>query len=394
METADAVVIGAGLVGVSTAYELARAGIGRIVVLERAVRPGTGSTAACTGGIRLQFSSRANSLLSLYGLTRFRAFGEELCVDISLRPSGYLFLVTIESEVERYSRGHAQLRELGIESGFVDREWIGRTAPFLELEDVVCGSHCPAEAHADPYSVLQAYLGALRGLGVRIDTGRPVAGLTVSHDAVIGVQTGKGDMQTGAVVNCAGPWAGEICRMAGVELPLVPRKRHVLAVKTPFPVDRDLPLIVDDKSGWYLKPEPGNTALIGGTDRHGTVSLDTDAEPWIVDGIIEAGIRRAPALENARVIRTIVGLRSMSPDDHALIGAVPGVRGFYCAAGFSGHGFMHAPAAGKALAELVAGAAGAPAAGSFDLTAFRPGRFAATGLAGAGSAPEPERYVF
>jgi sarcosine oxidase subunit beta len=173
--------------------------------------------------------------------------------------------------------------------------------------------------------------------------------------------------------------------MAGTDLPVLPRKRHVLAVKPPFSLNQDFPLIIDMGTGWYLKQEAGAIALIGGTDRRGTVSLELSPESDKVDQIIRAGIERVPQLEDAGIIRTIVGLRSMSPDDHALIGGVPGLEGFYCAVGFSGHGFMHAPAAGRALAETILEGKSS----TFDMTAFDPSRFV-----GASSKSDAETYVF
>lgn len=171
--------------------------------------------------------------------------------------------------------------------------------------------------------------------------------------------------------------------MAGVNLPLVSKKRHVVAIMPPSLLPEDLPLIVDSDSGWYLKAEPGGIALVGGTDRDVQPACDTLPEQNVVDRIVEATVRRAPRLADAGIIRTIVGLRCMSPDDHACIGRMANIEGLYCAAGFSGHGFMHAPAAGMALSELIATGQSAALAG------FDPRRFERDSTASA-----PERYVF
>ncbi len=389
METADVVVIGAGVIGLSVAYELALAGIGQIALLEKEELPGMGSTAACTGGIRLQFSSEANIRFTQYGLQRYGKFEEELGVDVELKKNGYLFLLSDRDEISRYVQGHELQNALGVTSRFVDTEWIARIAPFLSLEDIVSGSYCPQEAHADPSKVCQAYLGGLRVFGVDVQTDREVTGIQIAGNRVTGVATTKGPVSTPMIVDCAGPFAGRVAGMAGLKLPITPRKRHVLVIQPPFEMKDSLPLIVDSSTGWYVKAEPGGIALIGGTDREATAAdpkatstdpkatstnpaaLDTAAEPGAVDRILEAGIRRGPALEDAGLIRTIVGLRCMSEDDHALIGAVPSPAGFYCAAGFSGHGFMHAPAAGVALADVIT----RRRTGSLDISRFDPSRF-------------------
>jgi sarcosine oxidase subunit beta len=148
----------------------------------------------------------------------------------------------------------------------------------------------------------------------------------------------------------------------------------------------DLPLIVDDATGWYVLGEAGGLALLGGTDRDGTVSLETREEPDTLDRIFSTSVTRAPELENSGLVNTIVGLRSMSPDDRALIGPLPQVQGLYCACAFSGHGFMHAPATARGLAELIT----TGRSETIDLSAFDPRRFSDS----AGHELQRETYVF
>ncbi len=385
MQTADVAIIGAGVVGLSTAYELALSGMRNISVLERERRPGMGTTAACTGGIRLQFSSPANIEFSRYGLEHFSSFDRELEADIGFSQNGYLFLITAESDLPMYEAGRRSQASRGVETQLVERDWIEDIAPFLSTGDVLAGSFCAQEGHADPHGVVQAYLRALRRYGIRVRTDTEVTGIQLEGNRVTGVATPHGSLAAGAVVNSAGPFASRVCRLAGLDLSVTPRKRHVMAIKPAVELEPNLPLIVDGRSGWYLKAEPGGIALMGGTDRDGSVSLETSVEPDVLDGIIAAAVERAPGFAEAGLIETIVGTRSLSPDDHALIGPIPGVNGFYCAAGFSGHGFMHAPAAGKALAELIT----TGRSHTFDLTAFDPGRFD-KGCPGSCA----ERYVF
>jgi sarcosine oxidase subunit beta len=267
--------------------------------------------------------------------------------------------------------GHKLQKSLGVDTYFVNKSLISKYADFLYLEDVISGSFCPLEAHANPHSVIEAYLKAIRSLGVSVYTNREVTGIGISAGRVTSISTDKGPISTGTVINCAGPWAGNIANMVGGRLPIVTRKRHVLIIKPSSNIDQNIPLIVDSGSGLYLKPEPGNLMLMGGTDRNGLVSQDTLRHPETIDRIIEAGVKRAPSFESAGHIKTIVGLRALSPDDHSIIGKIPYVEGFYCAAGFSGHGFMHAPAAAAALTELILYGKSI----LFNIDAFDPSRF-------------------
>ncbi len=463
MEKADIIIIGAGIVGLAVGQELAikltvknRAtgasnlnSSPKIVILEKEELAGSGSTAACSGGIRLQFSSEANIRFSQYGLARYERMRQETGTNrdqaapgtgkktgedggprdagtgekagIGFERNGYLFLQPEASRVttavaDRSKEVHtnpavALQRSLGVDVVELNKEQITELAPFLNFEDISSGSYSTDEAHADPGLVTQHYLRKCREEGVTIRTKTEVTGLTITSGRISEVGTTKGPITAEVVINCAGPFAGSVFKMAGIELPLVPRRRHVVVVRPCFRLSKNTPLIVDTTTGWYLKPEPGNIALMGGTDREGTVSLKPITEEDTIDRIVEAGLTRAPSLETGEIVRTIVGIRCMTPDDHALIGrvAIPGPNQYqtdaavpgnlYCAVGFSGHGFMHAPAASVALAELIVDGR----CSSFDLRPFDPARFRKqTDSADDGKPAEPlegpdtsaEKYVF
>lgn len=449
MEHADIVIIGAGIIGLAVGQELAlklkTAGASgasnptpppKIIILEKEDLAGSGSTAACSGGIRLQFSSEANIRFSRYGLARFEQIqreternrdrgevetgkkagkdggprdagtGEKVGkagrprdaetgekAGIGFERNGYLFLQpqtgrknparSKHSEAVPANPAVALQRSLGVDVVELNNEQITELAPFLNFEGISGGFYSADEAHADPGLVTQHYLRKCREEGVIVRTNTEVTGLTVTGGRIKEITTTKGQITAGVVINCAGPFAGKVFKMAGIELPLIPRRRHVVVVRPGFQLRKNIPLIVDTATGWYLKPEPGNIALMGGTDREGTVSLEPIREEKTVDRIVEAGLERAPSLETGEIVRTIVGIRCMTPDDHAVIGraAIPapnqngpedGKQGnLYCAVGFSGHGFMHAPAASAALAELIVDGR----CSSFDLRPFDPARF-------------------
>ncbi|MCL4424309.1 MAG: FAD-binding oxidoreductase [Firmicutes bacterium] len=155
------------------------------------------------------------------------------------------------------------------------------------------------------------------------------------------------------VVNCAGPWAAQVARLAGVDLPVYPTRRQVFVGAPLSEFGESTPLVVDLDTGWYLHREKSGSLLLGGTDRETPPGFDTRVDWDGFDSVAQAGLRRVPILEKVQIVRAYAGLREITPDFHAIIGESPEVRGFYQAVGFSGHGFMHAPAAGMIISDLI-----------------------------------------
>jgi sarcosine oxidase subunit beta len=190
-----------------------------------------------------------------------------------------------------------------------------------------------------------------------------------AHGAVRAVNTTGGRLEAEAVVNAAGPWAAEVGRLLGVDLPIAPHRRQAFGI-SPLPwLGADLPLTVDLASGTYVHPRPGG-GVIGGNDRNVRAGFDEEVDWGLVPALREALARRIPRMAEAEIIRGWAGLRDMTPDEHAIVGPVVAVPGVWTAAGFSGHGFMHSPVVGKLLSEWLID--GAP---TLDLSALRPERF-------------------
>jgi sarcosine oxidase subunit beta len=196
------------------------------------------------------------------------------------------------------------------------------------------------------------YATAARRLGARLKEGIEVTGIDVAGGRVQGVRTSAGDIATRMVFNCAGPWAASIGRMAGLEIPVLPYRRHI-AVTGAFPaVPRTTPMTVDFHTSMYFHPE-GDGVLIGMSDRNEPPGFVTEVNWEFLEKMFEQAARRAPALAGAGVKTAWAGLYESTPDHQAILGPVDELQGFWCAAGFSGHGFMQAPAAALLLAELL-----------------------------------------
>lgn len=350
IQSADVVIIGAGVVGTSIAYHLAQKGCRNVLVLERNTIA-SGSTGLSVGGMRHQFSTEINIRLSQESIKFYEQFAEVMETPIDLRQYGYLFLASTGAELQKLKKNVHLQKQLGVEVDLLSPEAILALIPQLNVQDLQGGTFCGRDGFADPYSVAHGFAKQARRLGVTITEGAEVTGIKVEHGRVTGLVTNSGEIATAMVVNAAGPHAAVIGRMVGVDIPLKTYKRHVF-VTAPFMMLADtVPLVVDMHGDWYFRKEMQGVLL--GLGKQEVTDFNLQIDPTLQVQAVEKAIRRVPVLEEARIIRTWAGLRTLTPDEHAILGPVPGLEGFICAVGFSGHGFQHAPLTGKLVAELI-----------------------------------------
>ena len=375
--TADVVIIGGGVNGLSTAYHLAMRGCTDVVVLEKEEALATQATGLSAGGIRQQFSTAVNIRMAQYSVGMLQQFQELTGADPSFEQVGYLFLLTDPADVEIFRRSVALQRRLGVQT-----EWLTPTEtkarwPHLAVDDLLAATFHEPDGYADPYGVANGFAAAARRLGTRILLHTEATDIVVEEGHVRGIVTNRGQISTPAVVNTAGPWAHVVGSMAGVNLPAHPYRRQIF-VTAPFArLHRRTPMTIDFAHSWYFRPE-GHGLLTGMSDLDEPSSFDMNVDWDFMVKVIEHGMRRVPVFEHAQVIRGWAGLYSVTPDDQPVMGPVPGADGFYSAVGFSGHGFMLSPATGLTLAECILD--GAPR--TFDISEFRLDRF--SGETGAG----------
>jgi sarcosine oxidase subunit beta len=366
--TADVIIIGGGIVGAATAYHLGRRGFGEIAVLEKDLLA-QASTGLSAGGIRQQFSHPANIRLSQEAVRVFERFEEEFGVDIEFRQVGYLFLAQSESVwTEFLGNVELQVRH-GVPVEALQPNEIRHRWPYLEVGDVRGGTFCPEDGYADPYMVAMGFANAARQLGVTFSERTRVTGIQVAGDRIVGVETTSGPVSAPTVVNAAGPWGGEVARMIGIELPVKPYRRQVFVTKAVTGIPRPVPMILDIEPAFYFRGE-GPGVLMGMSDPEEPSSFQTHTDYAFVERVIDAAIHRAPVLEYAEILRGWGGLYAITPDDNPIIGPMPGFEGFFCAIGFSGHGFQQAPTVGRILSELIV-----DGKTSFDLSPFAHDRF-------------------
>ncbi|HKO21313.1 MAG TPA: FAD-dependent oxidoreductase [Candidatus Eisenbacteria bacterium] len=375
MRRASVAVIGAGVVGASVAYHLARRGWRDVLVLDRAVGPGEGSTGRATGGFRAQFASDANVRLSLLARERLSTFRDETGVDPGLVAAGYLWLARRAQDLEALRAALAVQRR----NGFLDaREIDAREAaalnPAVNPEGLLGGTFARSDGFLRPLAILDGYLRAAESLGVTIEWNAEVTGLRRGDRGVEAVQVGGEWLHVDAVVNAAGAWARPVAALAGVIVPVEPLRRQALA-SAPFdglPETMPMTIWVDD--GFHARVRDGRVLALMPTPGDPDDPTSTRVDPAWVSSVTRIARERIPTLRDADFERGTAwaGLYEMSPDGHALLGAAPGCANLFLANGSSGHGVMHAPALGLLAAEILSEGR----ASSMDTTAFDPGRFA------------------
>ncbi len=371
--TADIVIIGGGVMGVSTAYHLAARGVKDIALVEKEEFFGAGATGRCAGGVRYQFGTEVNIRLSQASLPMLERFEEEIGYPIDYRKCGYLFVLTNEADVEAFRRNVALQRSLGVETEWLDGDEIRRRLPMMRFDDALAGTFGPKDGLVDPNGVVMGYLKAAQRLGVQAISEAEVTGFTIKGGRLQGVQTTQGEIAAPVVVNAAGPWAGAISQMAGVEVPITPLRRQWLTT-TPLPeIPSDFPFVIDFAQSLYFHRE-GDGLLTGMSNPHETPGFNQNVDlDWELTHM-EAAIERMPLLERAGAVSRVAGLYEVTPDAHPIFGPTP-LEGFYLLAGFSGHGFMHGPIAGQLMAEIILdGSARSVDVSMLDLARFAEGR--------------------
>jgi sarcosine oxidase subunit beta len=382
--TASAIVIGGGVVGCSIAYHLARRGLDQVLVLERET-VGSGTTSKAAGGIRAQFATETEILFSLESIRVFERFQDEFGVDPGYRKIGYLFLVSDPADLRGYETRIALQRRLGVDVRVMAPDDARKLVPALRVDDLLAAVWGPDDGLAGPAEVTAGFARRARQLGARIVEGVQVTAIEREGDRVAGVTTTGGAISSPLVINAAGPSAARIARLAGVDIPVHPRRRHIFFTE-PFPeIPGPVPLTTDRASGFYFRKELEQVLLSPGDVQDIGADFEVPMDPAMVGEAVQKAVHRVPVLEQARIAGGWAGLRPLTPDDHAILGWAPGVGGFFLAVGFGGHGFQHSPATGRHAAAWILD--GTPA---MDLSLFDPARFATGRAAAHDEGPDAE----
>lgn len=349
----EALVIGGGIIGVATAFHLAERDVDVTVVEKSHV--GAGSTGRSGGGIRVQFSTPVNVELSLASKDVWDTFEAEFETEIRRRRIGYLFLARTQETADQLRRDVEMQNRLGAKTELVSPEEAAEYCPKLHTDKFVAGSYSPSDEFVDPNLALGGYADRARELGVEflIDE---VVDIRVEDGVVVGVDTPNGRLDADYVVNAAGPWAGRVASMAGVDLPISPELHRLAFAKPDEPLPAHVPLTIDLDTGAVFRPEEDDVAAIGGHfDDHPPSDPDSFTQKIGLDWTMKAleGVADVCGYfgPESAITNGLTGLYAMTPDTNPIIEET--LPGFVNAVGFSGHGFMHAPATGKLVSELI-----------------------------------------
>ena len=375
---ADVVVIGGGIMGLSTAWQLAKLGAGRVVVLERAV-VAAGATGKTGALLRQHYCNEPEARLAHLSLNVFKNWTEIVGGDCGHDPTGVVFTVEMgpgsEENAGRLRRNVAMQNRIGIDSQVVTSAELKELQPFAEFDDLVIAAYEPASGYVDSIATARSLAIAAMREGAEIQEQTGIQSIVVENDRIAGVETSRGLISTRTVVCAAGPWSTRLLATAGVTVPITALRVQIAIVQRPIDLESSHFVFLDTVNGMFCRPwGPGRSLIgVGGGDQHDEV----DPENYEVRNdagygalAIGAAAKRMPSMANAQYLHGHAGLYDMTPDAHPIIGT-SGIGGLYLAAGFSGAGFKKGPAVGQCLAELIVNGESTAS----DISAFRLSRF-------------------
>lgn len=362
MKNTEIIIIGGGVVGASAAYHLTGRGAKDVLILERESHQGMGSTGKATGGVRAQFETDINIKMSLYSIDFF----ERWDFDCNYEPRGYLFFATDESQFDYLRRNVEKQKSLGVEAvEIVDPKTISEIVNGLNCTDIVGGSFGARDGFINPLAVMRGFTEEAIKNGAKVQTETEVYSIETPGGKVVGVETNRGRLECEKVVLCSGAWTRNLAKTAGVDLPIEPQKRQIVWARSAKPLLANLPMVIDLGSGFHFRPATdfinssvkadGRDVLFAFPDADEKPSFDTSFDESFISKVYERARHRAAFLAETTVVREKcrAGLYENTPDHHAIIGGCEQVKGLYFCSGFSGHGVMHSPAAGRAMAEII-----------------------------------------
>ncbi|MEO8851295.1 MAG: FAD-binding oxidoreductase [Allobranchiibius sp.] len=349
-ESASVVIIGGGVVGVSAAYELAKAGVTDVVLLDKGPL-GSGSTCKAAGGVRAQFSDPLNIALGARGLETFEHFEQIFGQDIDLQQVGYLFLLSSDEHVAAFESNVAVQRDLGVNSSMISVAEAAQLSPLIDTDGLLAAAYSPRDGHCTPESVVLGYAMAARRAGATLVPNCAATGVDIQDGRISAVHTAGGSIRADAVICAAGPWSQQIGEWVGVDLPVTPLRRQIL-ITEPMPgLAPNTPFTIDFDTSFYFHGEgPGLLIGMSDPDEQPGFKLGRD-DAWLAR-LGEVMEHRTPSLAGVGIASGWAGLYEMTPDHNALIGRSERVEGFLYATGFSGHGFLMGPAVGEVLRDL------------------------------------------
>jgi sarcosine oxidase, subunit beta len=372
-KTADVVILGAGVMGTSIVFHLAKRNAGKIVIIDKD-HVGRGGSGRSSALIRMHYSFPAEVELALISLRMFQNWQDVVGARGDFRKTGFVRIVH-PSETARLKLNVEMQRRLGATVELLDKRELCELEPDWNVDDVELAAHEPDSGYGDGAGVAGDFLSAARDMGTIYVPRTQATALHVNDDCVCGVETDKGAISSPMVIAATGPWTRPLLQEAGYDLPIECEYHQVAIVRNAPGMKGGGRACIDSVTATYFRSDAHDKFLVG--DFYGKRPVDPDNFPQRASDealaqIIERACRRVPKLEQAEVMRGVTGVYDMTPDSRPLLGAIPRVRGLFVCAGFSGMGFKISPAIGLVMSELVLDGE----ASSVNIGPFRPSRFA------------------
>ncbi len=369
---ADVVIVGAGIMGLAIAYNLAKThGITNTVVVDKSYLCG-GASGRNGGGVRAQFSSEENIRLMQESIRICRDFARAMKINVWFRQGGYLFLTRSEKGRANLEKSVRVQNDCGLATRILTPREAQRVVPELSIDGVVAASYNPEDGVVFPWPFVWGYAHGCEKQGVAIETFTNVLGFRTQGSRILAVVTDRGEIKTNRVVNAAGAWAPEVARHLGVELPNKPHRHEICSTEPLKPWLQ--PLVADLSNGLYFS-QSMRGEIVGGVSNHDVPhGLDMGSSHKFLGIYAKALTRACPILGGLKVLRQWAGCYDLTPDANPIVGEVDGIEGFYQASGFMGHGFMMAPVMGRLLAENIAKGTQLPMFDRWNLRRFAQGK--------------------
>ena len=377
-DRAEIVIVGGGIVGLSTAWHLARDhGVTDVTVVEASYLCG-GASGRNGGGIRAQWSTETNVRLMQDSVRMCREFAREMRINVWFRQGGYLFLVRTEERRRALEASVALQNRCGLATRVLSPAEARRIVPELDVDGVLAASFNPDDGVVFPWPFVWGYAEGARRLGVEIATHTRVVGFETTGSRIDAVVTDRGTIRTHRVINACGAWSPEVARLLGVALPNRPHRHEICSTE---PLKPWLgPLVAELENGLYFSQSMRGEIVGGISNEHVPDGLDQRSSHRFLSLYARALTRAVPRLHDVKVLRQWAGCYDLTPDANPVVGPVDEVDEFHQASGFMGHGFMMAPIIGKLLAESVAKRAVHPTLAPWSLRRFKEGKLLSEGM--------------
>jgi sarcosine oxidase subunit beta len=353
---AEAIIIGAGVMGASLAFHLTGAGMKQVTILDKVGLCG-GMTAKSGALVRMHYTNEPEARLALASLSYFQHWHDMVGGECGFRQTGFILTVPPDN-AERLRKNVAMLQGIGVHTSVINPQELRELQPFTQVDDLALVAYEPESGYADPRATATAFMQQAQRQGAILREGVAVHAIRLSVERVVGVETSDGRFDAPIVVVMAGPWSDRLLKTAGVECPLTPQRAQIAFYHRPPSLATGHMVFIDGALGTYFRPHGDDLTLIGVGQWKSEPRPDPDHyneanDPDFIPAAKAKAARRIAALQQGKYARGHAGIYDVSPDSRAILDRAPGIEGLYMAAGFSGTGFKIAPAVGACLSELI-----------------------------------------